>query len=186
MSKPDRITSNFKGSSSAYNPNDINNISPVEIAQTKVAVRNFNQYMKDKPLIESYLADVGRDPSLTSAIIKGQAGADLAQKNAALPGNPNQGMANPAVSARLGNKVYGDLSRDAVSQQAAAKNGAVSSMMGLNSDVNTAQEGMARDAVSRNLESVESSYAKKAATTSAVASGLGSAGAMYYNQTKAK
>jgi hypothetical protein len=173
----------FKGSET-YNPNDIKNISPVEIAQTKAAVRNYNQYLKDKPLINEYIDNAGRDSSLNAAGLQTTAGADLAQKEKQF--NPSAPVAGKAGGAMLGSKVYGDLQRDAVAQTAAAKSGAIDSMLGLQSNVNTAQEGMARDAVTRNTTSATLEQNKDAATKSSVASVLGTIGATVNDRYKSK
>lgn len=170
------------------NPDDFNKPTEVEKAQTQVAVRNFNEYLKDKPVINAYLADISRDPSETARTIQGQAGADLAQKTAFVPGNPNAGMAPGSVakSAALNSKVMGDLGQDAIAQQAAAKKSFVENAMGLQSSANTAQQGMARDAVSRNITDAEADYQSNAATMGAVSSLAGAGAGMVYTNAVQK
>lgn len=175
------------GGGGGPDPDDFNKPTEVEKAQTQVAVRNFNEYLKDKPVINAYLADVSRDPYETARTIQGQASADLAQKTAFVPGNPNGGMypASLAKSATLNSKVMSDLGQDAISQQAATKKSAVENMMGVQSSVNSAQEGMARDAVSRNISDAQADYSSNAATMGSVASLAGAgAGMAYTNAVK--
>lgn len=170
------------------NPDDFNKPTEVEKAQTQVAVRNFNEYLKDKPVINAYLADINRDPTQTAGLIQGQASADLAQKAAFVPGNPNVGMAPDGLvkSAQLRSKVMGDLGQDAVAQQAAAKKVFVENAMGMQSSANTAQQGMARDAVSRNMTNAEADYQSNASTLGAVSSLAGTGAGMAYTNAVAK
>ena len=174
----------FKG----VDPNDFNKPTEVEKAQTQVAVRNFNEYLKDKPVINAYLEDINRDPAETSRGIKGEASADLAQKSAFVPGNPNGGMApdSAARNATLNAKVENDLGSDAVVQQAAAKKSFVENAMGLQSSANTAQQGMARDAVNRNITEAEGDYQSNAATMGAVSSLAGAGAGMVYTNAVQK
>ncbi|CAB4211880.1 hypothetical protein UFOVP1419_42 [uncultured Caudovirales phage] len=174
----------FKGP----DPDEMNQPTEVERAQTQVAVRNFNEYLKDKPVIADYLKDINRDPAETARAIQGQAGADLAQKEAFVPGNPNAGMnpAAPAKAAGLNAKVMNDLGQDAIAQQAAARKGYVENAMGLQTSVNTAQQGMARDAVSRNITESEADYASNASTLGAVSSLAGAGAGMAYPSTVKK
>ena len=62
-------------------PPDPNPVTELEREQARASVKNYNEYVKDKPLINAYLEDVGRDPAKTAQTIQGQASADLAQKN---------------------------------------------------------------------------------------------------------
>lgn len=168
-------------------PEDFNKPTEVEAAQTRTAVLNFNEYLKDKPVINAYLEDIRRDPAESAKAIQGEASADLAQKTAFVPGNPNAGMApaGPAKSATLNAKVMTDLGTDAVAQQAGAKKGFVENSMGLQTTVNAAQQGMARDAVTRNITDVQADYQSNASTAGAVASLAGAgAGMIYTNAVK--
>lgn len=166
-------------------PEDFNQPTEVEKAQTQVAVRNFNEYLKDKPVITAYLTDINRNPAETARTIQGQAGADLAQKNTFVPGNPNAGMntGGMAKSAGMNAKVMNDLGHDAIAQQAAAKKGFVENAMGMQTSVNTAQQGMARDAVSRNIAEAEADYSSAASTLGTVSSLAGSGAGMLYKPT---
>jgi hypothetical protein len=184
----ERFTQRFKMFKGA-DPEDFNQPTVVEGAQTQIAARNFNEYLKDKPVITDYLNDINRDPAETARAIQGEAGADLAQKNVFVPGNPNAGMnpSAPAKAATLNAKVMNDLGQDAVSQQAAAKKGFVENAMGLNTTVNTAQQGMARDAVSRNIADSEADFSSNASTLGAISSVAGAgAGMAYTNAVKKK
>lgn len=174
----------FKGPSAA----DFNKVTEAERAQSRTAVLNWNEYLKDKPVINDYLKDISRDPGETAKAIQGEASADLAQKTAFVPGNPNAGMAPAAAakSATMNAKVMGDLEQDAVAQQAGAKKAFVENAMGLQSSANTAQQGMARDAVSRNITDAEADYTSNASTLSAVSSLAGAGAGMVYTNTKKK
>jgi len=67
------------------------------------------------------------------------------------------------------------------------KKSAVENMMGIQSTVNTAQQGMAHDAVSRNIADAEADYLGKSSTMGAVSSLAGAgAGMMYLNAVKKK
>jgi hypothetical protein len=168
-------------------PEDFNKPNEVEKANTQIAVRNFNEYLKDKPVITGYLEDISRDPAETAKAVQGEAAADLAQKNKFVPGNPNAGMGpDVAKGATLNAKVMNDLTADSVMQQAAAKKSYVENAMGIQSSVNTAQQGMARDAVSRNIADAEGDYQSHAATLGAVSSLAGAASGMAYNNATAK
>lgn len=169
-------------------PSEFNQPTEVEKAQTQVAVRNYNEYLKDKPVISAYLADISRAPAETAKVIQGQAGADLAQKSTFVPENPNGGM-NPdaaAKSAALNAKVMTDLGQDAVAQQAAGKKSYVENAMGIQSTANTAQQGMARDAVARNITAAEGDYQSNASTLGAVSSLAGAGAGMAYTNSVAK
>lgn len=167
------------------NPDDFNKPTEVEKAETQVAVRNFNEYLNDKPVIAAYLADISRDPEETAKAVKGEASADLAQKTRFTPGNPNGRMnpSAPAATATLNAKVMSDIDKDAISQQAAAKKVYVENAMGIQSSANTAQQGMARDAVSRNITDAEGVYNSNAATNSSIASLAGTGAGMMYAKT---
>jgi len=168
------------------NPNDPDQISPVEFAQTRAAIKNYNQYIADKPLMDAYAKDTLKDPMKTASGLQGTAGADLAQKNAGVYKglNPNAGLPSFTRGAVLGGKVMGDLSRDAVGQRAAATNGILQNKLGLQSSTNTAQEGMAKDAVSRNLAENEANFNSGQATTQAMVSGAGAVASVPYTSTK--
>jgi hypothetical protein len=184
----DRIAGRSKCFKGGPNPDDFNKPTIVEAAQTQIAVRNYNEYLKDKPVIAAYLDDISRDPAETAAVIQGQAGADLAQKSAFVPDNPNAGMSPDGLvkSATLRSKVMSELGQDAVAQQAAAKKGYVENAMGLQTSVNTAQQGMARDAVERNITDAQAGYQANASTMGAVASLAGAGAGMAYTNAVAK
>lgn len=166
---------------------DPNPVTALEREQARAAVKNYNEYLKDKPTINAYLADISRDPAETARSIQGQAGADLAQKSRFVPGNPNAGVNinGDANSAQLRAKVMNSLSQDAISQQAAAKRSFVENAMGIQSTVNTAQQGMAADAVSRSIAEQRAEQESRANTASGIAAVGGSAAAIannYYKQ----
>jgi hypothetical protein len=170
----------------APSPNDTSQISPVEYATTRRSIRDFDQYVKDKPMVNAYIADVNRDPAIATRTLQGTAGADLAQKMRASNINPNMGMPSFTKGAVLGGKVMGDLGRDAVSQKAASVNGVLQSKLGLQSNVNTAQEGLAADAVKRNIDDSAFEYGKQGSTMSSAASLLGAGSSMFYNKKNEK
>lgn len=170
----------------APNPNDPSQISPVEYAQTAAAIRNFNQYKKDKPLLDAYSADIVTGQPKAVRDLRGQVNADLAQKQTAQMSNinPNMGMPSFSKGAVTASKIIGDVGRDSMAQKGMAINGIVNSKLGLQGNVNTAQEGLAKDAVDRNLTDISNSINSKNATSSAAASLLGSGSSMLYNKKK--
>jgi hypothetical protein len=168
------------------NPDDFNKPTEVEKSEAVVAVRNYNEYLKDKPVINAYLKDISRDPTETAQVVQGQASADLAQKAVFVPGNPNAGMspAGAVKSAQVDGRVMSELGQDAIAQQAAAKKSYVENAMGIQSSANTAQQGMAHDAVARNTAEAEADYQSSAATASSAASLAGAGAAMVYQKAK--
>lgn len=168
------------------NPNDPDQISPVEFAQTRRAVMDYNQYVKDKPFINEYISDVTKDPRISATGLRGQANADLMQKSQMSNMNPNVGMPSFTKGALLGSKISGDLMRDTVSQKAAVTGGILANKMGQQSNVNASQDMMAKDAVERNLNENALEYGKKQGTTNAMASLLGAGSSAYYNRENKK
>lgn len=184
-------------------PEDFNKPTEAEKAQAEVAANQFNEYLKGKaiqgtfdeqgrPTAGSYLEDIYRDPALTAKATQGEAAVDLAQMTPAVS-NPNavNGGMSPTGSMRLAGrraKVMTDLSQDAVSQQAAGKKAFVENAMGLQSSADTAQAGMAADAVRRNITSAEADYESSTAGTRSLTSlaGAGAGMALAMNRKPAQ
>jgi hypothetical protein len=171
-------------------------VTPVERAQAVIAARNYNESLRDKPWIgtmaggvptkDSYLEDIMKDPIQQASAVKGVASADLAQKNAFPQGDVNQKVLGMGAPGPLNAKVMSDLDRDMMAKSAAAKAGFVSNAMGINTTVNQAQEGMAKDAFDRNKSNSVKDYENNAATTSSIASLSGAGSILAYDKMTEK
>lgn len=158
-------------------PDDFNKPTEAEKAGSEVAANMFNLYLEGKPVTEAYRDDISKDPSITANAVQGEAAADLAAKTPVVT-NPNQNV-NPTGMAKLAgkrSKIMNDLSQDSVAQKSAGMKTYVENALGVQSSANTAQTGMAADAVERNITKAESDYETKTAGVGAVAS-LAGAGA---------
>ena len=171
------------------NPDDFNKPTPAEAANTEVAVKQWDEFLKTKPVEAAYLEDVNRDPSEKAQAVQGQAVADLAQKMPVVtrPDGPNRGMSpgGMVTTAATGARVEDAINRDAVAQQAAGRKTFLENAMGIQSSANTATAGLAEDAVKRELTNAQADYTNSASTTSALSS-LAGAGAGMMMATKQK
>lgn len=166
-------------------PEDFNKPTEVEKAQTEVAARMFNLYLEGKPVSDAYLEDISRDPSITADAVKGEAAVDMAVSTPAMV-DPTRGV-NPTGMAKLAGrraKVMGDIDQDAVSQKAAGMKTYVENAMGIQSTANTAQAGMAEDAVRRNIDKSQAEYNSDAAGASSMASLAGTGAGMAWSLNK--
>jgi hypothetical protein len=169
-------------------PDDFNEPTEVEKAQSENAARMFNLALEGKPVTDAYLADTTADPAERTNAVQGQAAVDMAKMTPQVsnPNQVNQGM-NPAGASTLATqraKVMSDVAQDAQGQQAAGMKSAVENALGVQSSANTAMAGMARDAVDRNTTKAASDYNSRVTTNSSIASlaGAGTGMAMSYKK----
>jgi hypothetical protein len=169
-------------------PDDFNEPTEVEQAQSENAARMFNLALEGKPVTDAYLADITADPAERTNVVQGQAAVDMAKMTPQVsnPNQMNQGM-DPAGATTLATqraKVMSEVAQDAQGQQAAGMKSSVENALGVQSSANTAMSGMARDAVDRNVTKAASDYNSRATTNSSIASlaGAGTGMAMSYKK----
>lgn len=154
-------------------PEDFNKPTPQEHAQAETAAKMFNEYLRGKGVEKAYLADISANPALAAAAAKGTAATDLALKlPATTRAAPASGMSPTAIikGAQIRSKIGSDLDTNAVTQQAAGRKTYVENAMGVQSTADTAQSGLANEAVKRNLNEAESQQRSAQAGMSAVSS----------------
>ncbi len=169
-------------------PDDFNKPTPQEGALAEVATKEWNAYLEGKPLEEAYLKDISRDPTLAAKGMQGEAATDLAEQApvTSMPNGPNGGMSPAAVmrSAKIREKSMNDLQEGAVGQKAAGEAAYLENAMGMQATADTAQAGLARDAVSRNIADAEADYSSHAATVGSLASLAGAGAGMAYGSMR--
>lgn len=164
----------FKGP----DPSEFNQPTDAEKAAAEVAAKQWNAYLAGKPMEMEYLADVSQDPMALTEAAKGKAAVDLSGMTAKALGNtPNvtgDGAGMMRLSAQRA-KIGNELGQDAISQQAAGRKSYIENAMGMQSTANTAQAGLAADAVARNTSQAEADYTSSAANAGAFAGMAGAA-----------
>lgn len=203
----------FKGDSP--NPDDYNKPTPQEGALAEVATNYWNKKIADGvPMENAQIKDVTGLESLSTGgyanaagtkatpeemksaaldrnaarteVVKGQANADVMQGMGPPVLNPTQAGVSYGKPARMAAKIEGDIDKDMLAQQAATTMGIVESAAGGEQAANTSLQGMASDAVDRNINAGEASYNNNASTKKSIMTLAGMGTQAYLDSTKKK
>ena len=166
-----------------------------EKALAEVAMNELNQYKEVVlPFRNAWIDDVTRDTGAMEKQMAGQVNADLAQRTGggALPlgVDPSSGAATTMGRAlavgNVGGKAATDATQGVRDQRASGLQAGLNIMRGENVDAQSGMQKLASDSVEEAFTDARLKASTRAATGSAIATGLGTAAAVGANMYRGK